>query len=248
MLIAFRKGVEQTSQRAFVKFVLEPVYKLYAHTISSSPDDLKDTLEPLGIYLKPSDFKKDAKDLLNLVCAQFFGGSQGFVDMIVQNVPTPIEGAKVKLDRYYTGPLDSKVAASISECNQDGPLVIQVTKLFNTQDAKSFYSFGRVLSGTARPGQEVRVLGEGYTVDDEEDMAMATIGETWIAESRYNVPVSGVPAGNWVLMSGVDNAIMKTATLVPPRLEDDEDAYIFSPIKHIGESVLKVAVEPIQPR
>ena len=35
--------------------------------------------------------------------------------------------------------------------------------------------------------------------------------------------------------------------MVPPRLEDDEDAYIFSPIKHITESVFKVAVEPINP-
>jgi U5 small nuclear ribonucleoprotein component len=55
---------------------------------------------------------------------------------------------------------------------------------------------------------------------------MATISDTWIANSRYIIPTSGVPAGNWVLLGGVDNSIVKTATLVPPRLEDDEDAHL----------------------
>ncbi|KAI9880134.1 MAG: hypothetical protein M1830_005163 [Pleopsidium flavum] len=242
-----RKGMEERSKRTFVNFVLEPIYKLYSHTISESPEDLRETLATLGIHLKPSQYKTDAKILLRLVCEQFFGFAEGFVDMIVEHVPSPTEGAKKKLDRYYTGPLDTKVASAMERCDQDGPLVVQVAKLFNTSDASGFYSFGRVMSGTARAGQQVRVLGESYSLDDEEDMTMATISDTWIANSRYNIPTSGVPAGNWVLLGGVDNSIVKTATLVPPRLEDDEDAYIFKPIKHFTESVFKVAVEPINP-
>ena len=242
-----RKGTEERSKRTFVNFVLEPIYKLYSHTISESPEDLKELLATLGIYLKPSQYKTDAKDLLKMVCEQFFGGAEGFVDMLVEHVPSPLEGAQKKLDRYYTGPTDTKTAESIAKCDQDGPLVVQITKLFNTPDAEHFYSFGRVLSGIAKAGQQVRVLGEGYTIDDEEDMSISTISDTWIAESRYNVPTSGVPAGNWVLLGGIDNSIVKTATLVPPKLPDNEDAYIFKPVKHFTESVFKVAVEPINP-
>ncbi len=242
-----RKGTEERSKRTFVNFVLEPIYKLYSHTISESPEDLKETLATLGIHLKPSQYKTDAKDLLKMVCEQFFGGAEGFVDMVVEHVPSPLEGAQTKLDRYYTGPTDTKTADSIAKCDQDGPLVVQITKLFNTPDAEHFYSFGRVLSGIAKAGQQVRVLGEGYTIDDEEDMSISTISDTWIAESRYNIPTSGVPAGNWVLLSGIDNSIVKTATIVPPKLPDDEDAYIFRPVKHFTESVFKVAVEPINP-
>ena len=242
-----RKGTEELSKRTFVKFVLEPIYKLYSHTISESPEDLKETLATLGIQLKPSTYKTDAKELLKTVCDQFFGATEGFVDMVVEHIPSPAGGARKKLDRYYTGPIDTKIAAAIGDCHQDGPLVVQVTKLFNTPDATSFYALGRVMSGTARAGQQVRVLGEGYTIDDEEDMSLSTISDIFIAESRYNIPVSGVPAGNWVLLSGIDNSIVKTATLVPPKLEDNEDAYIFKPIKHFTESVFKVAVEPINP-
>lgn len=167
--------------------------------------------------------------------------------MISQHVPSPVEAAEKKLQRYYTGPLDTKIAASMKACDQNGPLVIYVTKLFNAADAKSFYSFGRVMSGIARPGTEVRVLGEGYSIDDEEDMAIARISDVFIAETRYNIPTDGVPAGNWVLLGGVDNSIVKTATIVDKQFEDDEDAYIFKPLTHFTESVMKVAVEPINP-
>jgi U5 small nuclear ribonucleoprotein component len=242
-----RKPIEERAKRSFVNFVLEPIYKLYSHTISESPEDLKETLATLGITLKPSQYKTDAKVLLRLVCEEFFGPCHGFVDMIVDHIPSPIEAAEAKLQRYYTGPLDTNVAQAMKQCDQDGPLVVQISKLFNTSDARGFYSFGRVMSGTARPNMQVRVLGEGYSIDDEEDMSMATISDVWIAETRYNIPTDGVPAGNWVLLGGVDNSIVKSATLVPPVLPSHEDAYIFRPITHFTESIFKIAVEPINP-
>lgn len=242
-----RKAVEDGARRSFVTFILEPIYKLYSHTISQNPEDLKATLASLGISLKPSQYKTDAKVLLKLVCEQFFGPSTAFVDMVVQHTPSPAEAAQRHLERYYTGPLDTKIAESMRSCDQNGPLVVHVTKLFNTSDAKRFHTFGRVLSGIVRPGAEVRVLGEGYSLDDEEDMALARTSDVWIAETRYNIPVDGVPAGNWVLLGDVDNSIVKSATIVDKQFEDDEDAYIFKPVTHFTESVLKVAVEPINP-
>ncbi|KAK7545544.1 elongation factor 2 [Phyllosticta paracitricarpa] len=242
-----RKPLQEGAKRSFVHWVLEPIYKLFSHTISESPEDLKETLGSLGIQLKPSQLKTDARELLKLACEQFFGTSGGFVDMVVRHVPSPTEGSQRYLERYYTGPLDTETAESLKKCDQDGPLVVHVTKLFNTTDAKTFHSFGRVLSGIAKPGDQVRVLGEGYTIEDEEDMVTATISDVWIAESRYNVPVSGIPAGSWALLGGVDNSIVKSATIVPPRLPSDDDAYIFRPVKHFFESVFKVAVEPVNP-
>ena len=242
-----RKGIEEGAKRAFVTFVLEPMYKLYSHTLSESPEELRETLASLGVTLKSSQLHSDAKLLLKLVCEQFFGPVGGFVDMVVEHIPSPKRGSKRFLERHYTGPIDTKTAKAMQEVDQEGPLVVHVTKLFNAVDAKSFYALGRIMSGTARPGQEVRVLGEGYTLDDEEDMVTATIAETWVSEARYNVSTNGVPAGNWVLLGGVDNSIVKTATLVASRLPDDEDAYIFKPVKHFFEAVFKVAVEPINP-
>lgn len=34
-------------------------------------------------------------------------------------------------------------------------------------------------------GQQVRILGENYTLDDEEDSKFGQIGRLWISEARY---------------------------------------------------------------
>lgn len=42
-----------------------------------------------------------------------------------------------------------------------------------------------------------------------------------IVLSRYNVEVSRVPAGNWVLIEGIDQPIVKTATITQVEYEED---------------------------
>lgn len=69
-------------------------------------------------------------------------------------------------------------------CNPDGPLMIQITKLHHTADAQDFRAFGRVLSGTVRRGMEVKVMGEGFSPEDEEDLAVVVVEDVWISESR----------------------------------------------------------------
>lgn len=80
--------------------------------------------------------------------------------------------------------MNTNVAQSMFKCDSDGPLMIYVTKLYNSADASTFDAFGRILSGTVRKGQTVRVLGEGYSIDDEEDMTLQDVTDVWIFESR----------------------------------------------------------------
>lgn len=70
-------------------------------------------------------------------------------------------------------------------CDVAGPLMVQIAKLYHTTDAQSFRAFGRVISGTLRKGMEVKVLGEGYSPEDQEDMMKATVDDLWISQSRY---------------------------------------------------------------
>ena len=245
-----RKGVEPGAKRSFVSLILDPLYKLYSHTISKDPEPLAALLETLNIFLKPSELKMDAKPLLRQVCQKFFGPCHGFVDMVLEHIPSPLDGAKRFAEHYYTGPPDSKLAQDILKCDSSvgAPLVMQVCKLYNTGQDQRFAALARILSGTATPGQQVLVCGEEYTVDDEEDSNLVDIENTWIAESRYQLPTSGVPAGNWVLLGGIDESITKTATILPPELAEEGEAHIFSPINHMTECVFKVAIEPINPK
>ena len=51
---------------------------------------------------------------------------------------------------------------------------------------------------------QVRVLGESYTPEDEEDSCVAEVSAVWVYQARYRVPVSKAVAGNLVLLEGVD--------------------------------------------
>lgn len=88
-----------------------------------------------------------------------------------------------------------------------------------------------------RAGDRVKVLGEAYTPDDDEDMAFATVSSVWIPRGRKRTEVMMARAGNWVLLGGVDSDIVKTATIVGAGKSnfggDDGDGEIhnFSPLK-----------------
>lgn len=69
-------------------------------------------------------------------------------------------------------------------CDAEGPIMVQVAKLYHTTDAQSFRVFGRVLSGTLKKGMRIKVLGEGYSPEDEEDMMKSTVEDLWISEAR----------------------------------------------------------------
>ena len=91
--------------------------------------------------------------------------------------------------------MGSDFAIELEKCRSDGPLTVYVTKLFSTDDANRFHAYGRVLSGTLHSHSEVKILGENYSLDDEEDSRIMRCGRLWITQARYAVEVERVPAG-----------------------------------------------------
>ncbi|KAJ3279348.1 U5 small nuclear ribonucleoprotein component [Borealophlyctis nickersoniae] len=242
-----RRPSDSSSTRTFIYFILEPLYKLYAQVIGEDQKTLRKMLASLGIYLKPTLLQMDVKPLLRIVCEQFFGTVSGFVEMVIRKLPSPKDNAVTKTEHIYTGEMNSVYAEAMKSLDPDGPLAIHIVKLYNATDMTSFEVFGRVLSGTVNAGQKVKVLGESYTPDDEEDSSVRVVEGLSIYESRYKVKVTGVPAGNWVLLSGIDAPIVKTATIVDVEPVDDEPHYICRPLRYNTQPVLKVAVEPLNP-
>ncbi|KAL2914439.1 U5 small nuclear ribonucleoprotein component [Polyrhizophydium stewartii] len=243
-----KKPSAEATTRTFVHFILEPLYKLYSHVISEEPKELKRTLASLGIHLKQSLLSMDIKPLLRIVCQEFFGTLNGFSEMCITHLPSPISSATIKLERTYTGPMKSKYSEAIRACDPDGPLMIQIVKMYNADDVTTFDAFGRVLSGTVSANQRVRVLGEAYSPDDDEDSSIQEVAAVSIYQSRYKIKMSSVPAGNWVLLTGVDASIVKTATITNVDDDDDDDpVHIFKPLRFDTQAVLKVAIEPVTP-
>ena len=51
---------------------------------------------------------------------------------------------------------------------------------------------------------------------------------------RYRVEVNRVPAGNWILMEGVDEPVVKTSTITEVTGNDDVIIYIYIFIRQMA--------------
>ncbi|CAK64491.1 unnamed protein product (macronuclear) [Paramecium tetraurelia] len=238
-----RKMSPYATQRTFVEFILEPIYKLFGQVVSKDKEQLEPFLLSQGISLKKSEFKMDTRPLLKLVCSIYFGNTSSLVDVLVEQVPNSQEGSKKKMELYYQGDKSKQSYIQAAQGSHKGPLCINVVKLYSRPDCMSFDALGRVVSGTIKKGQNVKLLGEKYNIDDEEDMAIRNIKNIYIYQGRYRVEVNKVPAGNWVLIEGIDQFISKSATIT----EDSQQMDILRPIQHNILATMKIAIEPLVP-
>ncbi|XP_065072846.1 116 kDa U5 small nuclear ribonucleoprotein component [Ochlerotatus camptorhynchus] len=240
-----KKPPHSSAQRSFVEFILEPLYKLFAQVVGDVDTTLADTMAELNIRVTKEEMKCNIRPLLRLICNRFIGDFCGFVDMCVEHIQSPLDNAQAKIDHIYTGVKESGIYQDMLNCDQNAQLMVHTSKMYPTEDCTFFQVLGRVMSGTLHAGQEVRVLGENYSLMDEEDSRTLQVGRLWIYEARYKVELNRVPAGNWVLIEGIDQCIVKTSTITEVSM--NEDVFIFRPLKFNTQSIIKIAVEPVNP-
>ena len=233
-------------ERSFVQWVMEPLYKIFSQVIGEDVRVAREVVEEdLGVWLEDRAYESDVKPLLKEVFTNAFGDSGGIVDMLVRHVPSAKEATARRVELLYTGPQDSETVRRMKMCDAEGPLCMYVAKMFPKSDCSGFDAFARIVSGTVKVGDAVRVLGESYTPDDEEDSVVGRVSNIWKYQARYRVPLDRASAGGWVLLEGVDETIFKTATIVSEFTE--EDMYVFRPLQLGGKAVVKIATEPLNP-
>lgn len=242
---SIRKSRSGSSSRSFIAYVLQPLYKMYAQVIGETAEDLSVVLKQLKVRLSSSELHLDPRPLLRLILSRFFGPPYGFVEMVTKSVPSPVQGAANKVDLCYTGYQMSEVATLMRGCVENTPsLMMNVVKLYSTPDGSKFWSLARIYSGRIETGQKVRVLGEGYTQEDDEDAAVVEISAISVSVGRWFIEVTSAVAGNLVLLEGVDAPIKKTATIVDVQAADP---FIFKPLAFDTTATMKLAVEPFHP-
>ncbi|RHY33574.1 hypothetical protein DYB32_001544 [Aphanomyces invadans] len=224
----------------------------FSQVLGEEVQVLAKTLRSLGLRVTREDLHLNPRPLLKLVLSQFVGrSSNSFVDLVSRFIPSPMETAEAKVRALYTENPDSTVGKAMLACDPMGPLMINIVKLYSSSDGTTFSAFGRVYSGSVSAGQRVKVLGESYSPDDDEDMVVRTVESVSISQGRYKVDVNRIVAGNWVMLDGVDGSITKSATITDASedLLQDDRVGIFQPIsKRFGTSaVVKLAVEPLNP-
>lgn len=162
-------------------------------------------------------------------------------------LPNSREGTKTKVENCYDNRSDNiDIVQSLSKCDLKGPLAINIVKLYNNEQMGTFYAFGRIISGTIKSGEQVKVLGENYTIEEQEDMVVQKVQKLWILQAggRFKIEVDKALAGSWIAIEGIDQSITKTATITSPEVEELE---VFKKLDFNSEASIKVACEPLNP-
>jgi elongation factor 2 len=228
-----------TSQRGFVQFILDPIYKVYEYTMQHPKEKALELVEKLQIKLtKEEQADNYEKQLMKVVFRKWLPAGDALLQMITIHLPSPVRAQKYRMEMLYEGPHDDEAAMAIKNCDPKGPLMMYVSKMVPTSDKGRFYAFGRVFAGTVATGQKVRIMGPKYVPGKKEDLYCKSIQRTILMMGRYTESIDDVPCGNVCGLVGADQYILKTGTITTL-----ESAHNLKVMKFSVSPVVRVAVE-----
>lgn len=232
----------QPLERAFCKFVLDPIYKLFDTILNDKKDLYKDMIQKLEIKLSAEESDMTGKELLKLVMRRFLPAADALLEMIAIHLPSPLTAQKYRVETLYEGPLDDECAVGIRNCDPNAPLMLYVSKMVPTSDKGRFYAFGRVFSGVVKSGQKVRIQGPNFEPGNKDDLFVKNIQRTVLMMGRTVEPIEDCPAGNIVGLVGIDQFLVKSGTITT-----SETAHNLKVMKFSVSPVVQVAVDVKNP-
>lgn len=235
------------SERGFCCRVVEPLKKIINACLSRDFETLDRLLPALRVTLSAADRDLEDKHLLRAVMRKFLPCHLPLVAMVAEHLPSPVEAQKYRASILYTGDTNDATGQAIANCDPNGPLSIFISKMIPEDDkAAHFTAFGRVFSGTARPGAVVHILGPNYnptTTPKQDCFLNKKLSGVAVMMGGKKDSVEAVPAGCTVALSNIDKYLVKTGTLV-----SDAEA---APLKNMSFTVAPVvrqAVEATRPQ
>ncbi len=228
-------------RRAFVQFAMEPVIRLCRNIMDNNREAVDKMLGHLNITLKSEEKELQGKPLFKDIFQKWLNAADALLEMIVVKLPSPRKAQNYRAAYLYEGDINDPCGQAIKTCNQDGPLMVFISKMVPTNDKGRFYAFGRVFSGVVATGQKVRIMGPNYTPGSKGDLNVKNIQRTVIMMGGKVEAVPDVPCGNTVGLVGVDQYLMKQGTI-----SDHDGAHNIRVMKYSVSPVVRVAVEPKQ--
>jgi elongation factor 2 len=227
---------EKGTVRGFNYFVLATIIQIH-DTIMEKPDEeAKKLIANMKIKLSDKDRDLMGKELLKPVMQKFIPCSDALLESICVHLPSPVEAQSYRVDHLYTGPKDDLCYNGIKNCDPNGPLVMYVSKLFPSPDLSRFFAFGRIFSGTIKPGP-ANIQGPCYIVGEKDDFRVGKIQTVAVMMGAEAKPLPNCPAGNTCALIGIDKDILKTATVT-----DSDTSHNIIDMKFTVAPVVSVAV------
>jgi len=231
-------------KRAFCQFIWDPIAQMFEAVMNEKKAKYEKMMASLGIKLNNEEKDLQAKRLLKCIMQKWLPASDALLCMLVIHLPSPIKAQAYRAENLYTGPVDDKYMTALKKCDKTGPLLAYISKMVPTNDKGRFIAFGRVFAGTIRTGQKVRIMGPNFEPGSKTDLHVKNIQRTVLMMGRYQEAVEDIPCGNLVGLFGVDQFIVKTASITD---ESDKECHPIKDMKYSVSPVVRVAVKTKDP-
>ena len=154
------------------------------------------------------------------------------LDMIVKHLPSPLEAQKYRIPKIWRGDLDSEIGKALLNCDENAPVVMNVTKVYMDPHAGEV-AVARIFCGTVERGKPV------YLHKAKQE---GKIQQIYVWRGVHKFPVDKAPAGNIIGISGF-RGITAGETI-----SETKDIEPFEEIRHLFEPVVTKAFEPKNPK
>ncbi len=120
--------------------------------------------DKIDVELKSEEKKTlNGRDLMKTFMKRWLPAADAMLELIVCHLPSPVLAQRYRVKQLYEGQLDDECAIAIPECDSSAHLMIYISKMIpESMDNGKFFAFGRVFSGTAEAGQQVRIMSPEY--------------------------------------------------------------------------------------
>lgn len=177
--------------------------------------------------------------------------------MVSLQLPSPLDAQKLRIPRIYNKyvPEDPnsdeedekeevkvdvdalhRLETSLATCDPEGPACAYISKIVDFKNGTM--AFGRLFSGTLHVGDKVKI----YTSSTDKGNSR-TITNLGICMGKEYIPSSAIPCGNTVVIGGIENAILKEATVTA----EEQPSMTFKHMKFTVAPVVEIAVKPKNP-
>lgn len=237
------KKESETNVRGFCKFVLEPIFKMFRLIMDGKKEKYTKLINMVGVQLSNDEKDLVAKPLVKTVMRKWLPASEALLEMITLHLPSPAKAQTYRTETLYEGPPDDEAAMAMKRCDQEGALMVYISKMVPTADNSRFVAFGRVFSGKIKTGQKARIMGPNYVPGAKEDLYVKGIQRVMLMMAGKTEAVEDVPCGNTVGIVGIDSFILKTGTI-----SDFEGAHNIKVMKYSVSPVVQMSVRPKNPQ
>lgn len=201
----------------FVAFILNPLYKVFTHTLVHNEGDkslAKLLWDEFHISFPKSTYEQDPVNLLQDVLREIFIGTQAYIDILLRQTP----------------PSSHRV---------DDPVVLgKVLRLVRYSDNQHLAMVKLQRSISKR--QRVTVIGGEI---NQENSRTETIKQISLGCGPYTLSLDEAPEGSIVLLEGIDSIITNTGYIC--ELYPTQPDSFPRPRNFCLSLVLKVAIEPL---